>query len=312
MTSNIDAWPSLPLEAWSDTYATLHLWLQIAGKVRLRQTPWINHSWHVTLYVTSRGFTTSFIPHGSRAFAIDFDFIDHRVIVRSSDGAVGGRAARASVGGHLLPSSDERAGEARSSREDPHEAERSRRPIRFEQDEVHRAYDRDYANRFWRIHAAGGPRLQAVPRAVHRQVQPGAPVLGRSRPRGHPVLRTASARASRWRPESARLGRARGVLTRGEQLRILAWWRADPVCVLLRLRLSRSRPAFRQRRSSPRRRSTATTSASSSCLTTPSANAKSPDDMLLDFLQTTYEAAADLARWDREALERGNSEIADS
>src|SRR4029077_5438227 len=66
-----EAWPSLPLEAWSDTLATLHMWGQIVGKVRLRQTPWINPSWHVTLYVTPRGLTTSPIPHGTRAFSID-------------------------------------------------------------------------------------------------------------------------------------------------------------------------------------------------------------------------------------------------
>src|SRR5258706_12174703 len=83
-------WPELPLDAWKDTYATLHLWTQIVGKVRLVQTPWINHSWHVTLYVTPRGLTTSAIPYGSREFAIDFDFIDHRLVIQCSDGASGG------------------------------------------------------------------------------------------------------------------------------------------------------------------------------------------------------------------------------
>ncbi len=85
-----EVWPSLPLEAWSDTLATLHLWTQIVGKVRLAQTPWTNHSWHVTLYVTPRGLTTSPIAHGNRSFSIDFDFCDHRLVVRRSDGAVGG------------------------------------------------------------------------------------------------------------------------------------------------------------------------------------------------------------------------------
>ena len=62
-----DAWPSLTLEAWSDTYATLHLWTQIVGKIRLAQTPWTNHSWHVTLYVTARGLTTGSIPYGTQS-----------------------------------------------------------------------------------------------------------------------------------------------------------------------------------------------------------------------------------------------------
>ena len=81
-----EQWPSLPLEAWSDTYATLHLWTQIVGKIRLAQSPWLNHSWHVTLYVTARGLTTSPIPHGARTFQIDFDFIDHQLTIQSSDG----------------------------------------------------------------------------------------------------------------------------------------------------------------------------------------------------------------------------------
>src|SRR5688500_5392093 len=83
------AWPPLPLEAWADTHATLHLWMQIVGKVRLVRSPWLNHSWHVTLYVTARGLTTSSIPYEDRSFQIDFDFIDHQVIVQSSDGRSG-------------------------------------------------------------------------------------------------------------------------------------------------------------------------------------------------------------------------------
>jgi len=80
-----EAWPALPLEAWRDTYATLHRWTQIVGKIRLAQSPWVNHSWHVTLYVTSRGLSTGPVPHGNRTFQIDFDFIDHVLSVRSSD-----------------------------------------------------------------------------------------------------------------------------------------------------------------------------------------------------------------------------------
>ncbi len=80
MSSNSrTAWPELPTEAWRDTYATLHLWTQIVGKIRLTKSPWLNHSWHVTLYVTPRGLTTSPVPDGTRTFQIDFDFIDHRL-----------------------------------------------------------------------------------------------------------------------------------------------------------------------------------------------------------------------------------------
>src|SRR5580698_10373028 len=80
-------WPELPTAAWRETYATLHLWTQIIGKVRLVRSPWLNHSWHVALYVTARGLTTSPIPDGTRTFQIDFDFIDHALRILDSDGA---------------------------------------------------------------------------------------------------------------------------------------------------------------------------------------------------------------------------------
>src|SRR3989440_9813405 len=89
-----NAWPALPLDQWKDTYATLHRWSQIVGKVRLARMPWINHSWHVTLYVTPRGLTTAPIPCGARSFQIDFDFIDHQLPIRTSDGAVRSIALR--------------------------------------------------------------------------------------------------------------------------------------------------------------------------------------------------------------------------
>ena len=79
-------WPELPYAAWKDTCQTLHLWTQIVGKIRLARTPWLNHSWHVTLYVTARGLTTSPIPDGARTFEIEFDFIDHVLWLRTSDG----------------------------------------------------------------------------------------------------------------------------------------------------------------------------------------------------------------------------------
>src|SRR4051794_29589586 len=82
-------WPELPTEAWRRTYETLHLWTQIVGKIRLVRTPWLNHSWHVALYVTARGLTTSPIPDdGNGTFQIDFDFIDHALLISTSNGAV--------------------------------------------------------------------------------------------------------------------------------------------------------------------------------------------------------------------------------
>src|SRR5918995_2734413 len=85
-SSRTEDWPALPYEAWKDTCTTLHLWTQIVGKIRLAQTPWANHSWHVTLYVTAHGLTTSPIPYDGQVFQIDFDFIDHALLLWTSDG----------------------------------------------------------------------------------------------------------------------------------------------------------------------------------------------------------------------------------
>src|SRR6476660_9534860 len=87
MNSASNPWPPLPFAEWNDTAITLHMWTQIVGKIRLTLSPWTNHSWHVTLYVTSRGLTTSPIPHDSYTFEILFDFIDHQLLIDKSDGA---------------------------------------------------------------------------------------------------------------------------------------------------------------------------------------------------------------------------------
>src|SRR5262245_5688868 len=81
------AWPALPYSEWKDTCTTLHLWTQIVGKIRLASTPWLNHGWHVPLYVTARGLSTSPIPCGTRAFEITFDFTTHALDIEVSDGA---------------------------------------------------------------------------------------------------------------------------------------------------------------------------------------------------------------------------------
>src|SRR6266850_642427 len=81
-------WPALPLESWVDTCRTLHLWTQVVGKIRTALTPWLNHSWHVVLYLSERGLSTSAIPYGTGAITIEFDFIDHVLSLRTSAGAI--------------------------------------------------------------------------------------------------------------------------------------------------------------------------------------------------------------------------------
>ncbi|MGH9620251.1 MAG: DUF5996 family protein, partial [Bryobacteraceae bacterium] len=144
-------WPALPLKEWKDTYATLHMWTQVVGKVRAALSPRVNHWWEVPLYVTVRGLSTSPIPQGDRAFDIGFDFIDHNLAIRTSDGLAKFlplyprsvadfyrefMAALHSVGIDVKIST--------MPQEVPD-------PIPFEQDEHHAAYDAEYAHRFWRI-----------------------------------------------------------------------------------------------------------------------------------------------------------------
>jgi hypothetical protein len=149
--ANQEPWPQLPLAAWQDTLATLHMWTQVVGKIRLARSPWTNHSWHVTLYVTARGLTTSPIPYGERSFQIDFDFISHELVLQSSDG----QAARwplqaepvASFYSRLMEELA-RMGLPVAIRCTPCEVVDA---IPFDRDVVHCAYDPEYAHRFWRV-----------------------------------------------------------------------------------------------------------------------------------------------------------------
>jgi hypothetical protein len=92
---HLNAWPALRVDDWTDTRQTLHMWAQIVGKVRLARAPIVNHWWNVTLYVTARGLSTSSIPDGSRVFDIEFDFCDHALVLRCSDGRAHRIALRA-------------------------------------------------------------------------------------------------------------------------------------------------------------------------------------------------------------------------
>jgi hypothetical protein len=146
-----DAWPELPLAAWRDTYATLHMWTQIVGKIRLKLSPPAHHWWGVTLYVTARGLTTSPMPYGPRTLQIDFDFIDHVLLVRTGEGQVATLPlVPQSVAAfyRALMAALRSLGIEVKIRTMPQEVPD---PIPFEEDEVHAAYDAEYAGRFWRI-----------------------------------------------------------------------------------------------------------------------------------------------------------------
>ncbi len=144
-------WPDLPFSEWADTCATLHLWTQIVGKIRLALTPAVNHWWNVPLYVTSRGLTTSLMFHGARGFQIDFDFIEHRLKIQTSLGetAIVMLAPRtvADFHGELMGRLRELGLETRIWTM-PVEIPDA---IPFDQDNQHASYDAEYANRFWRV-----------------------------------------------------------------------------------------------------------------------------------------------------------------
>ncbi|HEV8609287.1 MAG TPA: DUF5996 family protein [Thermoanaerobaculia bacterium] len=146
------AWPELALADWAETRDTLHLWTQIVGKVRLKQTPWINHAWNTTLYVTSRGLTTSPMPHGERVFQIDFDFIDQVVLVTTVEGERETIVLRprtvASFYQELMGILNDLGLPVTIH---PHASEIPGETIDLSQDTRHEAYDPDYAQRFWRV-----------------------------------------------------------------------------------------------------------------------------------------------------------------
>jgi hypothetical protein len=278
------------------------LWTQIVGKVRLAQTPWINHSWHATLYLTARGLTTSPIPYGERVFQIDFDFIDHVLLLQSSDGterrlpltaqpvaefyaAVQAALAALDLDVRIHGSPNEVAD-----------------PIPFSQDRTHTAYDPDYAQRFWRV------LLQAD--RVFKQFRTGylgkvSPVhffwgsfdlavtrfSGRRAPRhpgGVPNLPDAVTREAYSHEVSSA-----GFWPGGGAIDYPAFYSyAYPAPKGFSAAAVRPQAAFYH-------------DALGEFILPYDAvhTAPAPDELLLEFLQSTYEAAASLGGWERAALE---------
>jgi hypothetical protein len=150
MDAEREGWPELRYESWRETAATLQLWTQIVGKVRLSLTPWVNHSWQVPLYVSARGLTTSPIPFAGELLELEFDFLRHRLEVRSSRGEERGFALEPqSVADFYARVRDalRDLGVVVAIYERPSELPE---PIPFPQDRTHAAYDAGAAHRFWR------------------------------------------------------------------------------------------------------------------------------------------------------------------
>ncbi len=295
-------WPELPLADWQETCTTLQLWTQVVGKIRLALTPWLNHSWHVVLYVTTRGLTTSPIPCGERSFSIDFDFIDHRLVIAVDDGRVRQLDLKprsvADFYATVMVMLDDLAIPLRINQM-PNEIAGA---VRFSEDEEHASYDAEYAHRFWRV-------LLACDR-VMKQFRTGfigkaSPVhffwgsfdlavtrfSGRTAPRhpgGVPNLPNSVA----WEAYSHEVSSA-GFWPGGGAVPHAAFYSyAYP-----------EPPGFR---TAPVQPSEAHFSEALGEFLLPYDAVRlspDPDATLLAFLQSTYEAAATAAKWDRQALE---------
>ncbi len=151
MVSEIEQWPSLPYDEWKDTYATLHMWTQVVGKVALATAPPLNHSWGSSLLVTPRGLTTRTLRHGSRTFSMEFDFIDHQLVIRTSDGETRAvQLAPRSVANFYAEVMATLAALTVPVKIWPMPVEVPA-PVRFDKDEAHKSYDPVLANRCWRI-----------------------------------------------------------------------------------------------------------------------------------------------------------------
>jgi hypothetical protein len=295
-------WPELPLAPWRDTYATLHLWSQIVGKIRAARTPWLNHSWHVALYVTARGLSTSPIPDGARNFEIAFDFIDHALKITTSDGAV----RQFALAGHSVASFYEMLMAALAERgirvainDMPNELPEA---TRFPLDHAHASYDADAVRRFF------GALVNAD--RVFKQFRTG--FLGKASPVHFfwgsfdlAVTRFSGRRAPRHPGGIPNLPDDVACEAYSHEVSSAGFWPGSgAIDYPAFYSYAYPEPAgFRDVKVRP---DAAFFSEALGEFVLPYdavRKASDPDQALLDFLQTTYEAAANAARWDRAALE---------
>jgi hypothetical protein len=303
MDGTSEQWPELPLDAWRDTYATLHRWTQIVGKIRLRHTPWINHSWHVTLYVTTRGLTTTPIPYGPRSFSIDFDFIDHRLLIQLSAGAHRALPLRPqSVAAfyHEVLAALAELGLATTIHGRPNELEPA---VPFSEDHTHAAYDPEYAQRLWRVLI----QMERVFQAFRSRF------IGKCSP-VHFFWGSFDLAVTRFSGRRAPLHPG-GVPNLPDRITQEAYSHEVSSCGFwpgggphpFPIIYSYAYPEPPGFQSAPLRPHSAFYSSTLREFILPYnavRQAGSPDHLILEFLQSTYEGAANLGNWDRDGLER--------
>ena len=300
--SNGDIWPSLPLEAWRDTYATLHMWTQIIGKVRLALAPMINHWWQVTFYVTSRGLTTSPMPYGTRTLQIDFDFLDHHLRIETSDGdrrslTLAPRSVAEFYSETMAALKS--LGIAVPIWSTPVEVE-DRTP--FEQDDTHAAYDADYAQRFWRVLVQADRILTEFRSRFIGKVSPVHFFWGAC----DMAVTRFSGRTAPEHPGAPNVARFVAREAYSHEVSSCGFWPGGGA-VAMPVFYAYAYPEPEGFKEYPIQPGEAFYSPVMREFMLPYdavRTATSPDSVLLAFLQSTYEAAANLSRWERSALER--------
>src|SRR5919112_4263205 len=299
-TSNL--WPELPLAEWKETYETLHMWTQIVGKIRLTLTPLQNRWWNCTLYLTPRGLTTSAIPYKDRYFRIDFDFIAHLLVIETAEGSTKTIALRPrSVADFYQETMSALAslGMPVTIWTTPVEVQ-DRTP--FEKDEKHASYDPDYAQRFWRILLQASSVLTEFACRFRGKVSPvhffwGAFDLAVTR---------FSGRTAPEHPGSPNLSRSVAIEAYSHEVSSCGFWPGGgPIDEPVFYAYAYPEPqGFKDYSIQPPEAFYHTGMGEFLLPYDVVRMSDSPNKILLYFLQSSYEAAAICANWDRRTLER--------
>lgn len=293
-----ECWPALSFDSWKNTCATLHLWTQMVGKVRLRLTPLVNHWWNVPLYVTARGLTTSRIPYGERAFELWFDFIQHRLVLETSDGQVKSLALEprsvAEFYGEfmeMLHSANIEVKIWKMPVEIPD-------PIPFDHDQVHHSYDARSVTTFWRI-------VLSVDTVFH---QFRTSFIGKCSP-VHFFWGSFDLAVTRFSGRRAPERPGADAITReaySREVSSVGFWPGggDIQGAAFYSYAAPESPGFKDAPVLPQAAFYEKQLGEFLIMYDDVRTAESPTIALLDFCRSTYEAAATLGRWDRRALER--------
>ena len=301
-----EVWPALPLDAWRDTYATLHMWTQIVGKTRLALAPPVNHWWQVAQYVTSKGLTTSAMPYGARTFEVEFDFVNHGLAVTASDGSAGSMPLRPQTVAEFYRDYMKLLGSLGLPVKIwpvPVEVESS---LRFSDDGIHRSYDARWANRLWRVLVQADRVLQRFRGRFLGKASPvhffwGSFDLAATRFSGRsaPLHPGGAPNLGNWVMQEAY----------SHECSSLGFWPGgDPLPEPVFYSYAYPEPTgFRDYPVAPAAARYDDTMREFVLPYEAVRSSAEPDDTLLAFAQTTYSAAADLAEWDRDKLEWSGS-----